>query len=189
MLLALGDGRNMTSRFIQSATFVAALGLFGVIANAAYAQISGGGGPVEVSANDLTYDPSTGVSILVGNAAVSQDGAVLRAPRIRVTYLRGAAGSNGDIDKVFTEGETFYVTATEKIRGDRAIFDAPSNTVQFFGNVVAVQGQNVLKGSLLTINTRTRASTMKGIDGRVRAVFFPTSGQSGPAKTSATNRN
>ena len=115
------------------------------------------------------------MTLLTGNASVVQDGAVLRAPRIRVTYLRGASGATGNVDKVTTEGETFYVTPTERIRGDRAIFDAPANTVQFIGNVTAIQGQNVLRGSLLTLNTRTRASTMRGLDGRVRAVFFPSS--------------
>jgi lipopolysaccharide export system protein LptA len=133
------------------------------------------GGPVEVAAQDLSFDPSSGVTILTGNASVTQDGAVLRAPRIRVTYLRNSSGATGNIDKVYTDGETFYVTPTERIRGDRAVFDAPANTVQFTGNVTAVQGQNVLRGSLLTLNTKTRASTMRGIDGRVRAVFFPSS--------------
>jgi lipopolysaccharide export system protein LptA len=133
------------------------------------------GGPVEVAAQDLSFDPSSGVTILTGNASVTQDGAVLRAPRIRVTYLRGSGGATGNVDKVYTEGETFYVTPTERIRGDRAVFDAPANTVQFTGNVTAIQGQNVLRGSLLTLNTKTRASTMRGIDGRVRAVFFPSS--------------
>jgi lipopolysaccharide export system protein LptA len=133
------------------------------------------GGPVEVAAQDLSFDPTSGVTLLTGNASVTQDGAVLRAPRIRVTYLRNASGATGNIDKVYTDGETFYVTPTERIRGDRAVFDAPANTVQFTGNVTAVQGQNVLRGSLLTLNTKTRASTMRGIDGRVRAVFFPSS--------------
>jgi lipopolysaccharide export system protein LptA len=133
------------------------------------------GGPVEVAAQDLSFDPSSGVTILTGNASVTQDGAVLRAPRIRVTYLRNSSGATGNIDKVYTDGETFYVTPTERIRGDRAVFDAPANIVQFTGNVTAVQGQNVLRGSLLTLNTKTRASTMRGIDGRVRAVFFPSS--------------
>jgi lipopolysaccharide transport protein LptA len=139
----------------------------------AFAQAGSSSGPIAISANDLTYDPAAGLSTLVGNASVSQDGAVLRAPRIRVTYLRTSKGGTSNIDKVYTEGETFYVTATEKIRGDRAVFDAPSNIVQFFGNVVAVQGQSVLKGSMLTLNTKTRASTMRGLDGRVRAVIFP----------------
>ena len=164
-------------------SFAILLGL-GLMGGAALAQTSSSNGPIEVSANDLVYDPAAGVSTLVGNASVAQDGAVLRAPRIRVTYLRGTNQSNGDIDKVYTEGETFYVTPTEKIRGDRAIFDAPANTVQFFGNVVAVQGQSVLKGSMLTLNTKTRASTMRGMDGRVRAVIFPNNGQAtkgGPA--------
>lgn len=156
--------------------FIMLLGL-GLVGGTALAQATSGNGPIEVSANDLVYDPAAGVSTLVGNASVAQDGAVLRAPRIRVTYLKGANGANGDIDKVYSEGETFYVTPTEKIRGDRAIFDAPANTVQFFGNVVAVQGQSVLKGSMLTLNTKTRASTMRGMDGRVRAVIFPNDSQ------------
>ncbi len=139
----------------------------------AFAQTNSGGGPIEISAKDLVYDPEAGVSTLVGNASVSQDGAVLRAPRIRVTYARTPKGGTGAIDKVFTEGETFYVTATEKVRGDRAVFDAPANIVQFFGNVVAIQGQSVLRGSMLTLNTKTRASTMRGVDGRVQAVIFP----------------
>jgi lipopolysaccharide export system protein LptA len=147
-----------------------------MIAGVAMAQVGRtGGGPVEVAAQDLSFDPSSGVTILTGNASVTQDGSVLRAPRIRVTYLRGAGGVTGNVDKVITEGETFYVTPTERIRGDRAVFDAPANTVQFSGNVTAIQGQNVLRGSLLTLNTKTRASTMRGLDGRVRAVFFPSS--------------
>ena len=108
---------------------------------------------------------------------------MLRAPRIRVTYLRGSGGATGAVDKVYTEGETFYVTPNEKIRGDSAVFDSPANTVQFTGNVTAVQGRNVLRGSLLTLNTKTRASTMRGLDGRVRAVFFPTSSQSSTTKS------
>jgi lipopolysaccharide export system protein LptA len=153
--------------------------LIGSIAIAQQART--GGGPVEVAAQDLSFDPSNGVTILTGNASVTQDGAVLRAPRIRVTYLRNSSGATGNIDKVYTEGETFYVTPTERIRGDRAVFDAPANIVQFTGNVTAVQGQNVLRGSLLTLNTKTRASTMRGLDGRVRAVYFP---QSQPAAQS-----
>lgn len=170
-------------KYLAAPSFVILLGL-GVVGGSALAQATSGNGPIEVSANDLVYDPAAGVSTLVGNASVAQDGAVLRAPRIRVTYLRGPNGSNGDIDKVYTEGETFYITQTEKIRGDRAVFDAPANSVQFFGNVVAVQGQSVLKGSMLTLNTKTRASTMRGMDGRVRAVIFPNNGQAtkaGPA--------
>jgi lipopolysaccharide export system protein LptA len=181
-------------RHIKShkAPLVAAI-FFGtaLIASAAIAQQvarTTSNGPVEVAAQDLVYDPSNGQTILTGNASVTQDGAVLRAPRIRVTYLKGAGGATGAVDKVYTEGETFYVTPNERIRGDRAVFDSPANTVQFTGNVTAVQGQNVLRGSLLTLNTKTRASTMRGMDGRVRAVFFPTSNQTSVAPTPAKKK-
>ncbi|MEN9856079.1 MAG: hypothetical protein RLZZ157_1205 [Pseudomonadota bacterium] len=141
-----------------------------------------GGGPVEVSAQDLSYDPANGVTILTGNASVTQDGSVLRAPRIRVTYVRGKTGFTGAVDKVYTEGLTYYVTPTERVKGDKAIFDATANIVQMIGNVTAIQGQNVMRGSVLTVNTKTRASTMRGVDGRVRAVYFPSSS---PAPSSA----
>jgi lipopolysaccharide export system protein LptA len=161
-----------------------------VIAGTALAQQSPGttNGPVEVAAQDLVYDPTNGQTILTGNASVTQDGAVLRAPRIRVTYLRNSGGGTGAVDKVYTEGETFYVTPNERIRGDSAVFDSPANTVQFTGNVTAIQGQNVLRGSLLTLNTKTRASTMRGIDGRVRAVFFPSSTQSSAPQPTAKKK-
>jgi lipopolysaccharide export system protein LptA len=178
-----GSRQNMKKRSLFRVSIVALVSagaLLGGIALGQQARTTGG--PVEVAAQDLSFDPASGVTILTGNASVTQDGAVLRAPRIRVTYLRNASGATGNIDKVYTDGETFYVTPTERIRGDRAVFDAPANIVQFSGNVTAVQGQNVLRGSLLTLNTKTRASTMRGIDGRVRAVFFPQSQTAAPAK-------
>jgi lipopolysaccharide export system protein LptA len=139
------------------------------------AQAQRGSGPIEISANDIDMQPQQRLALLTGNAAVIQDGAILRASRIRITYAGTPSGDMGEIDKVFTDSETFYVTPTERIRGDRAVFDRRSNTVQFTGNVIVTQGQNVLKGAVLTLNTVTRASTMRGLDGRVRAVFFPTS--------------
>jgi lipopolysaccharide export system protein LptA len=175
---------GMTQATLISKTLLGMTGCALLIGGVAFAQQAArsSGGPIEVAANDLSYDPASGTTLLNGNASVTQDGAVLRAPRIRVTYLRNSGGGTGNVDKVFTDGETFYVTPTERIRGDRAVFDAPANTVQFSGNVTAVQGQNVLRGSLLTLNTKTRASTMRGIDGRVRAVFFPQSQNTAPAK-------
>jgi lipopolysaccharide export system protein LptA len=172
-------------KFNKAPVVAAVIGAI-VVASAAWAQTSprSTNGPVEVAAQDLVYDPTSGQTILTGNASVTQDGAVLRAPRIRVTYLRNSGGGTGAVDKVYTDGETFYVTPNERIRGDRAVFDSPANTVQFTGNVTAVQGQNVLRGSLLTLNTKTRASTMRGLDGRVRAVFFPSSTQNNGAQNS-----
>jgi lipopolysaccharide export system protein LptA len=156
-----------------------------------FAQSGRGSGPIEITANDIDMQPQQRVALLTGNAAVIQDGAILRAARIRITYTGTPSGDMGEIDKVFTETETFYVTPTERVRGDRAVFDRRTNTVQFTGNVIVTQGQNVLKGAVLTLNTQTRASTMRGLDGRVRAVFFPTTKQPAAKATpvSAPKRN
>ena len=84
--------------------WVGSIGAF-MLGSLALAQVGrSGGGPIEVAAQDLSFDPGNGVTLLTGNASVVQDGAVLRAPRIRVTYLRGASGATGNVDKVTTEG-------------------------------------------------------------------------------------
>lgn len=155
---------------------LAAAGLAGLGPASLSAQARPTGGPIEIAADSFEYDPSTRTSLLSGNASVSQNGGVLRAARIRVAHLPGADGATGAIDRVTTEGETFYVTPTQRVRGDRAVYDARAETVRFYGNVVVVQGRNVARGAELTLNTRTRASSLKGADGRVRAVIFPEPG-------------
>jgi lipopolysaccharide export system protein LptA len=155
---------------IRAAALAVALGVAAVAS--AHAQIGTGGGPIQVEADNIDFQPQSRQAVFSGNAVVIQDGTVLRSSVLRVTY-RGNGQSSGDIDKVFADTEVFYTSPTEKVRGDRATFDAVNNVVVFTGRVIVTQGQNVLRGQQLTLNTQTRASTMRGLDGRVRAVFFP----------------
>jgi lipopolysaccharide export system protein LptA len=154
---------------------------------AAHAQIGTGGGPIQVEADTIDFQPANRQAIFSGNAVVVQDGTVLRSANLRVTY-RGNGANGGDIDKVFADTEVFYTSATERVRGDRATFDAVNNVVVFSGRVIVTQGQNVLRGQQLTLNTVTRASTMKGMDGRVRAVFFPDQAPAGGSAKASPRR-
>jgi lipopolysaccharide export system protein LptA len=168
--------------FRATPVFVLAGLALAAVSGVAMAQIGTGGGPIQVEADNIDFQPASRQAIFSGNAVVIQDGTVLRSSNLRVTY-RGNGPNGGDIDKVFADTEVFYTSASERVRGDRATFDAVNNVVVFTGRVIVTQGQNVLRGQQLTLNTLTRASTMRGLDGRVRAVFFPDAAPAGsPAK-------
>lgn len=139
------------------------------IGTTSFAQTNGDG-PIQVSANEIDVQPANNMAIFSGNAEVVQNGAIIRSTKFKVFY---GNGNGGKIEKVISDSETFYSSATEKARGDSAIFDANSNTITFVGNVILTQGQNVVTGEELKVNTQTKQSIMKSSNGRVRAVFFP----------------
>lgn len=147
------------------------------VAGAASAQIGDADQPIQVEADNIDYQPQRSMALFSGNAVVIQGRTVLRSANLRVAY-RGS-----DIDRVFADTEVFFTSPTERVRGDRAVFDVSNDTVVFSGNVIVTQGQNVVRGQQLTLNTETNASTMRGMDGRVRAVFFPDRANKAPAKS------
>ncbi|MBN8649198.1 MAG: hypothetical protein J0L55_14685 [Caulobacterales bacterium] len=127
-------------------------------------------GPIQVSASEIDVQPANNMAIFTGNAEVVQNGAIIRSAKFKVYY---GGGNGGKIEKVISDSETFYSSATEKARGDSAVFDANTNTITFIGNVILTQGQNVVTGEELRVNTQSKQSIMKSSNGRVRAVFFP----------------
>jgi lipopolysaccharide export system protein LptA len=153
------------------------------VAGAALAQAGQArttGGPVQIEADSVDIRPQENLVLLTGNAVVIQDGTAIRSNTLRLVY-RGAPGSpNGELDKVFADSEVFYITPEERVRGDSAVYDRSINQITIRGRVVVTQGQSVVQGSELVVNTVTRASRMRGADGRVRAVFFQQPGTAAP---------
>jgi lipopolysaccharide export system protein LptA len=160
---------QMTNGFVKYALICALLALPIGATGIAFAQ-NQTGGPVQVSANEIDLQPLTSTAIFTGNAEVIQAGNVLRSARFRVQYA-----ATGAIERIVTDSEIFFTSPTERVRANRGEYNAASNTVTFFGNVVLSQGQNVVTGEELRINTVTRATFMKSSQGRVKGVFFPSS--------------
>ena len=159
---------DLAKNFKAKAAF--ALALLLCVGTTSLAQ-SNGEGPIQVSASEIDVQPANNMAIFSGNAEVVQNGAIIRSAKFKVFY---GGGNGGKIEKVVSDSETFYSSATEKARGDSAVFDANSNTITFIGNVILTQGQNVVTGEELRVNTQSKQSIMKSSNGRVRAVFFPT---------------
>ena len=112
---------------------------------------------------------------LRGRAEVTQGSNRLRADAI--TMRRDASG---DPDRVEATGAVYFVTPTQSMRGDRAVYSINSGEVVVTGDVVLTQGQNVLTGGRLTYNVNTDAATMSGAPrgaagNRIQGVFYPNS--------------
>ena len=144
-------------------------------------------GPVDITADELEVQNKACVSIWRGRAEALQGEARIRADVLRAVFTPkpGAAGATGtgacgDLIRMEAEGSVYYVTSKDqRVRGDAAVYDASAETVTMTGDVVAVQGQNVLRGTRMVFNTRTGEGRLIGNAsgrnkaGRPRGVFYP----------------
>ena len=111
---------------------------------------------------------------LRGRAEITQGQNRLRAEAI--TAFRDA---QGDFSRIEATGTVYFVTPTQSMRGDRAVYTISTGELVVTGNVILNQGKNVLTGGRLTYNVNTDAATMsgaprgEGAGSRIQGVFYP----------------
>ncbi|HUO22411.1 MAG TPA: LptA/OstA family protein [Caulobacteraceae bacterium] len=182
-------------------TGASVLALLAVAADPARAQLAGGKGPIDVTADQLEMVDAQHLAIWRGNVEALQDGDRLVADVLNVYFSgkanpgapgapappptpagppgAGSIGSDwGDVQRLVADGHVFYVTKDQTARGDHAVYEAAPDTIVMTGDVVLVQGQNVVKGDRLTIDVKTNhAQVFSNVQGRnhperVRGVFY-----------------
>ena len=152
-------------------TFLPLLAIAGVLAAApAGAQSNAGDQPVMFGANTGEYR-ANGFA-LRGAAEVLQGDNRLRADAIDGT------SSDGALQRVEASGNVYFVTPTQTIRGDRAVYTLGNGDVVVSGDVVMTQGRNVLTGGRLVYNVRTEQARMEGAPragsgSRIQGVLYP----------------
>lgn len=146
--------------------------------------------PVDISADEQEVINSQCKTIFRGSVEVLQDQARMRAATMTVYNRRptpgkappapSQSGANacGDVDRVEADGNVFYVTPEQTVRGDHAVYDYASDTIVVTGDVVAIKGQDVARGDRMTIKTKTNDVKMESNatgrgKTRVRAVLYP----------------
>ena len=141
--------------------------------------------PVDITADELEVVQGQCASVWKGSAEALQDTARLRADVLRAYFVPKAKGTAsaasssacGDLLRMEAEGSVYYVTADQRVRSNKAVYEATTDTITMTGDVVAVQGQNVLRGDRMVFNTETGQGQMigggKGGKNRPRGVFYP----------------
>lgn len=151
-----------------------ALLAFPIIATAQSAQVTFGtlrqnpDAPVEVSADNLAVDQSSGSAVFTGNVLIGQGEMRLAAGKVAVTY----ADNGGGIKELSATGGVTLVSGPDAAEAQRADYSIDSGTIVMTGDVLLTQGQSALTADKMTVNLRTGTAQMSG---RVKTVFQPTS--------------
>jgi lipopolysaccharide export system protein LptA len=151
--------------------------------------------PVDITADELEVVQGQCASIWKGSAEALQDTSRLRADVLKAYFepkAKGAApaapaapaaggapstSSCGALVRMEAQGSVYYVTPEQRVRANAALYEASTDNITMTGDVVAVNGQNVLRGDKMVINQKTgQGQVMGGVKGgknRPRGVFYP----------------
>ena len=121
--------------------------------------------PVEIRADQLEVDNTTGETVFSGNAILGQGDMRIAAPLIRIIY---ETQGERRIERLEASGGVTLVTADEAAEAQNAVYEVIGGTVRMSGAVILTQGQNILSGDRLDVNLRTGQGRM---DGNVRTLI------------------
>lgn len=123
---------------------------------------------LEITSETLEVDQETGVSTFSGDVVVAQGDMRLTAQSLRIEYSTSGEDSRQRIDRLVADGGVTMVTATEAVEARSAVYSLTDQTLEMIGDVVLVQGANVLAGERFFADLRTGTGRMSG---RVRTLI------------------
>ena len=160
--------------------------------------------PVQIEAASLEVHDKNKTATFLGNVQVVQGDTTMKCQSLIVFYghevgiaqnaatpnakqLAVAPGPKGaqDIRRIEAHGGVTVVTKDQKASGDLGIYDLQSKTITLTGNVVVSQGESVIHGERVVVDTvsgNARVLSNEGggaAPGRVRALILPNKGQNG----------
>jgi len=141
-------------------------------------------GPIDITADEAEVENAKCLTTWRGAAEVLQGQTRLRADVIRAWARRKGQDANGqtscgDTDRLEADGDVFYVTPTQVAHGQRAVYTTGNDEIVLTGDVIVVQGKDVVRGDRLVIHVASHQAQMqsnvegRGKPGRVRGVFYP----------------
>jgi lipopolysaccharide export system protein LptA len=148
--------------------------------------------PMDVTADHMETHNADCIVVFTGSAEALQDASRLRADvmtaHLEVQKDKPKSGSTtgassntcGDMTTLDAKGNVYYASADgRRVHGDNAFYDAATTTVTITGDVTAVDGQNVMRGTKMVYNTDTGEGHVEGggagpgAKNRPRGVFYP----------------
>jgi lipopolysaccharide export system protein LptA len=204
----------IVSAILPVCSLASAQGLFGQAPNAGAAtsgparslQGENKDAPVQIEAATLEVHDKSKTATFSGNVQVVQGDTTMKCRSLVVFYGQevglgesSAQASNAtnvksprgaqNIRRIEARGAVTVITKDQSASGDLGIYDLKTKTITLSGNVVVSQGQNVIHGERVVVDTETgNARVESGAtgasaggpgSGRVRALIQPGKGQGG----------
>jgi len=134
--------------------------------------------PLDVSSDFFESIEGQDYLTWTGNVHAVQGDVVLTTPRL-VLYQN----EDGAVTRVEATGGVRYSTPAEKISGKKMVYMAKDDIITVTGNVVVIQGDQVMSGEKLVYNLTTGSLRFSGAGNkRVRGIFFPNSKKTPPTE-------
>ncbi|SDD41013.1 lipopolysaccharide export system protein LptA [Paracoccus isoporae] len=160
---------------MQAALFPAlalTLCLIGAAPLSAQVMGFGGGGadtdaPVELSADNLTVNRSSGEAEFSGNVIIGQGEMRLSADQVLVRY---AEGDTSRIDSLQAIGNVTLVNGEDAAEANEAVYEVEAGNITLTGEVLLTQGENIMSGDSIVVNLSDGTAQASG---RVRTVLQP----------------
>jgi lipopolysaccharide export system protein LptA len=162
--------------------------------------------PVEIEAATLEVRDKSKSATFSGNVKVVQGDTTMKCQNLIVFYGQEVGLGGGsppvtttkstpgmpqgaqNIRRIEARGGVTVTTKDQNAAGDLGVYDLKTKTITLSGNVTVSQGQNVIHGEKVIVDTVTgnaRVESSEGggtVPGRVRALILPNQkGQSGGA--------
>ena len=167
--LARGPARHFYFKAVIYGAFIAIV--FGLLLpQKAMAQLArDSDAPLDVSSDFFEAVEGQNYITWTGNVHAVQGDVVLTTPRL-VLYQN----EEGAVTSVVASEGVRYSTPTEKISGKKMVYVAKDDVITVTGNVVVIQGDQVMSGEKLVYNLTTGSLRFSGSGNRrVRGIFFP----------------
>lgn len=123
---------------------------------------------VEITAETLTVNQSTGSVVFDGDVLVGQGELRLNADQVTVFY--SGEGGRGDVTRMEAAGNVTLTNGAEAAEAQNASYDVAGGQITMTGDVLLTQGPNALSGQELEIDLDTGTARMKG---RVQTILQP----------------
>jgi len=146
-------------------------------------------GDVQVVQGDTTMKCQKLVVFYGQEVGIAQAGAQGGAAAPAAKPAAAPAGPKGaqNIRRIEARGGVTVITKDQNASGDLGVYDLVAKTITLTGNVVVSQGQNVIHGERVVVDTVSGNARVEsnnqgggGTPSRVRALIQPSQGQNGP---------
>lgn len=120
--------------------------------------------PVEVTADNLEVDQTTGQATFSGNVLVTQGEMKLSADKVQVIYDQEAR----KMARMDATGNVLLASGPDAAEAQNAEYTVDSGTIVMTGNVLLNQGPSTIAGERMVVDLTTGAAQMSG---RVRTLL------------------
>jgi len=148
-------------------------------------------GNVQVVQGETTMKCQSLIVFYGQEVGLGADGTPVAAPAAAAKSTPGMPQGAQNIRRIEARGGVTVITKDQNASGDLGVYDLKTKTITLSGNVVVSQGQNVIHGERVVVDTTTGNARVESgsspgnggvagaVPGRVRALIQPGKGQNG----------